>query len=58
VSGSRGYDGTFFSQIRENDFKLQSIFNENDMNREELGVLFFDADGDGDLDFYSARGGY
>lgn len=56
VGGAAGYSGALFLQKGNNIFergKLAGI----DSLYEDMGVLFFDADGDTDLDLYVASGG-
>lgn len=58
VGGAHGQKGSFFLQESSGTFKQKSLIENAPEKREELGVLFFDADQDGDLDLYSASGGY
>ncbi|HRQ49532.1 MAG TPA: FG-GAP-like repeat-containing protein, partial [Agriterribacter sp.] len=45
-------DGSFFQKA------LVQPAGERDMHYQDMGTILFDADGDGDLDLYLARGGY
>ncbi len=58
IGGSKGFPGKLFLQGRNGSFKLseQQCF-ENDKGCEDMGVLFFDADGDNDNDLYVVSGG-
>lgn len=61
VSGSHFNKGKFFIQKPDGQFVIQDLLPGEDGNAkrgEELGTLFFDADGDGDQDLYLATGGY
>jgi hypothetical protein len=60
VGGAAGKKGTFFLQQETGKFKLSTanISPGSIKTEEELGVLFFDADQDGDLDLYAVTGSY
>jgi len=61
IGGSHFNKGTFFIQQANGSFEMQDLLPGPDgdaKTEEELGVLFFDADGDGDADLYLANGGY
>jgi hypothetical protein len=61
VSGSHFNKGSFFIQKSDGNFEQKDLLPgpDGDLKREEeLGVLFFDADNDGDQDLYLASGGY
>ena len=59
VGGAAGKVGTFFMQQSDGMFSPDSTrFVNQDAGPEETGVLLFDADGDGDLDLYTASGSY
>ena len=59
LGGSSRVDGTFFLQQKNGTFKQQiQNLKTGQKKEEDLGSLFFDADGDGDLDLYCVRGGY
>jgi len=57
IGGSANFPGKFFLQQSDGKFiakDLPSI--ENGTKHENMGLLLFDADGDGDLDLYCASG--
>jgi ASPIC and UnbV/FG-GAP-like repeat len=63
VSGGSFYNNTnFFLQQPNGSFMQKELLNNNapgkTKNVEDLGVLLFDADADGDQDLYIASGGY
>jgi len=61
LGGSRFHKGRFFIQQAEGHFIERDLLpGEGGENKreEELGVLFFDADQDGDEDLYVVSGGY
>jgi hypothetical protein len=61
VGGTHTVKGTFFLQDKQGNFKQADLikgFEAPEEKGEELGVLFFDADDDGDLDLYCVSGGY
>ena len=55
VGGATGYPGKFF--LQNSDGTVTPLNMELDSASEDMGVLFFDADGDGDEDLYIASGG-
>ncbi len=55
VGGATGYPGAFCLQNPDGTMNVQKM--SLDSTSEDLGVLFFDANGDGDLDLYVASGG-
>ena len=59
ISGSYGRKGTFFIQQKDGTFNRKDLIEGNNPKNkeEELGSLFFDADGDGDQDLYIVSGG-
>ncbi|HKO82457.1 MAG TPA: VCBS repeat-containing protein, partial [Chitinophagaceae bacterium] len=60
LSGTSGNPGVFFMQDNQGKFSLDSsriVRQPNELN-EEMGVLFFDADNDLDLDLYAVGGSY
>lgn len=57
VSGPTFHHGRFLMQYDANEF-TERVFVDNDSDMEELGTLFFDADGDSDLDMYIVSGSY
>jgi enediyne biosynthesis protein E4 len=60
MAGSPGNPGVFYLQDKGGRFAKDStrMPAAEIGNAEEMGVLFFDADGDGDQDLYIACGGY
>ncbi|MBL0741248.1 VCBS repeat-containing protein [Chryseolinea lacunae] len=56
VGGASQHRGALFLQDKDGHFK-KSDLPKNDTTSEDMGVLFFDADGDGDPDLYVASGG-
>ncbi|SOE22361.1 Repeat domain-containing protein [Spirosomataceae bacterium TFI 002] len=58
VGGAKGQSGELFFQTRNGSFMIQSnSYFIIDKNSEDIGVLFFDADGDRDQDLYVISGG-
>ncbi len=55
VGGSTGFLGKIFVQDNKGSFSSHSL--EANKNFEDMGALFFDADGDGDDDLYIVSGG-
>ncbi len=60
LGGAAGSRGMFFMQDARGNFLKDSsrMMNETAHPQEDMGVLFFDADGDGDLDLYTVSGSY
>ncbi len=61
TSGSVSYSPVILFQQQDGMFaseKLLKTADRQSKNWEESGLLLFDADGDGDLDLYTASGGY
>lgn len=60
IGGSSGNPGKFFMQDQKGNFTLDSTRIPRAVNEldEEMGVLFFDADNDDDLDLYAVGGSY
>ncbi|MEM6799912.1 MAG: VCBS repeat-containing protein [Bacteroidota bacterium] len=60
IGASRSHKGQFALQQKDGSFRLRDLFVGADLGEkegEELGVLFFDADQDGDEDLYVVSGG-
>lgn len=58
VGGPMGEAGALFVQSANGEFRRTNIeLMERDKGSEDLGSVFFDADGDGDLDLYVTTGG-
>jgi len=55
VGGSTGFSGIIFLQDKTGSFVSSPLPGDN--NYEDMGPLFFDADGDGDQDLYVVSGG-
>jgi len=55
IGGSTGYSGKVFVHQETGRFSSYSL--PGDINYEDMGALFFDADGDGDQDLYVVSGG-
>ncbi|MBY0481830.1 MAG: VCBS repeat-containing protein [Chitinophagaceae bacterium] len=61
TGGSFSYSGQVFLQQPDGNFIQKPVIPNADINNkrwEDLGMLLFDADGDGDLDLYTVSGGY
>lgn len=56
VGGSSGHAGTIYYQDKQGKFSPQPL-SEAANTADNTGSLLFDADGDGDLDLYTAAGG-
>jgi hypothetical protein len=59
IGGSGNYEGKFFLQQKDGTFNMQSLPRKTGRDiryPENMATLFFDADGDGDLDVYFASG--
>ncbi len=56
VGGSTNHPGTLFIQRANGKFISKPLFGDN-KPQEDMGVLFFDADADKDLDLYVVSGG-
>ena len=59
IGGSKGFSGALFVQSSNGKFKRtnEKVF-ESDKASEDEGSIFFDADGDHDMDLYVCSGGY
>ncbi|WP_341224403.1 VCBS repeat-containing protein [uncultured Arcticibacterium sp.] len=55
IAGAANYSGTFLIQKEEGGFEKKA-FDDSHKASEDAGVLFFDADGDQDLDLYIVSG--
>ncbi len=59
VGGAATYTGVFFMQDRTGKFTMETArIPADDKGAEDMGVLLFDADNDGDLDLYAVSGSY
>ncbi len=60
IGGTSGNAGVFFMQDADGTFALDSsrLIQKDDPLYEDMGVLFFDADNDKDLDIYMVSGSY
>ena len=58
IGGSANSEGSIFIQKPNGFVKSESLFLEEDKQKEDIGALLFDADGDGDNDLYIVSGGY
>ena len=56
IGGAAQQSGALFVQQQDGKF-TRSQFNERDKHADDMGVLFFDADNDGDDDLYVVSGG-
>jgi enediyne biosynthesis protein E4 len=59
IAGAKGQPSQIFIQNAKGDFiRIKEPDIEEDSLSEGVSAIFFDADGDGDLDLYVANGGY
>lgn len=61
IGSANGKPETIFFQLQNGEFKRQNLFNSaigKELSVSDMGLQLFDADKDGDLDLYIARGGY
>jgi enediyne biosynthesis protein E4 len=58
VGGSSGFNGTLWIQKKDGTFSSRELQKSTAKEREDTGSLFFDADGDGDLDLYIVGGSF
>lgn len=57
VGSAAGYEPTLFFQQEDGSFKEIMLFSETEAHRfEEMGMVLFDVDNDGDLDLYLVSG--
>lgn len=56
LGGARGYTGKIIYSLKEGGYNMDSTSFINEMDSEDAGASFFDADGDGDLDLYVCTG--
>ncbi|WPP53471.1 VCBS repeat-containing protein [Catalinimonas niigatensis] len=58
IGGSAGKESSLFLQNKEGRFEKSQNIKGGEMTEEDMGVLFFDADNDGDYDLYVVSGSY
>ncbi|MEP7231641.1 MAG: FG-GAP-like repeat-containing protein [Ginsengibacter sp.] len=61
VGGNSSFGSTLLLQQSNGSFSQKTLISPNekiDAQFQDMGTILFDADGDGDLDLYVARGGY
>ncbi|HEV8083918.1 MAG TPA: FG-GAP-like repeat-containing protein [Chitinophagaceae bacterium] len=61
VGGNSSFGSTLLLQQGNGSFSQKTLISPNekiDVQFQDMGTILFDADGDGDLDLYVARGGY
>jgi hypothetical protein len=61
TGGSAGYSARLFLQQRDGRFIEKALLTDrqaSEKRADDTGILLFDADGDGDLDLYTAAGGF
>jgi len=56
IGGGNGYTGYYYLQMKPGRFEKKTLDTVHD-NREDMGLLLFDADNDQDLDLYIVSGG-
>lgn len=58
IGGNGAHPGAFFMQDKQGNFHMaQSMIHKDTLGAKDMGVLFFDADNDGDKDLYLVSGG-
>jgi enediyne biosynthesis protein E4 len=58
IGGNAQAPGTFMIQGKDGNFRIENRFLKTDnLGAQDMGMLFFDADGDGDKDLYIVSGG-
>ncbi|UZR96518.1 VCBS repeat-containing protein [Chondrinema litorale] len=58
VGGSKGVEGSIFFQQKNGKFTQRKGEKNTEKQEEDMGVLIFDADADGDNDLYVSSGGF
>jgi len=61
IGGSPGYSAQILTQQQNGTFTTKDLLpgvNRSNKRQDDMGILLFDADGDGDADLYISTGGY